>query len=80
MSLSPPTEPSIRERPSRAPVRGASDDAVRALAASIHRELRESLTPEQIVAVATELLGRCADDLRERRPPSTSEGPTRAGR
>ena len=38
-----------------------------ALAATIHRELRENLSPEEVVQLATELLGRVAEELREQR-------------
>jgi hypothetical protein len=59
----PPTAPATRATSS---VR-ADDDAVRALAVAIHRELRESLQPEDVVRIASELLGRVAEELRERR-------------
>lgn len=60
----PPAAPVTR--PSSPAVR-ADDDAVRALAVAIHRELRESLQPEDVVRIASELLGRVAEELRERR-------------
>lgn len=48
------------------PVR-ADDAAIRSLAAAIHRELREGLEPEDVVRLASALLARVADELRERR-------------
>lgn len=63
LASTPPAAPAAR---TPSPVR-ADDEAVRALAVAIHRELRETLQPEDVVRIASELLGRVAEELRERR-------------
>ncbi len=63
-ALSAPTA----TKPGALPARTrAEDDAVKALAVAIHRELRETLSPEDVVRIASELLSRVAEELRERR-------------
>jgi hypothetical protein len=70
MSLPPMNEARLNEaRPASArpaAARTADDAAVAALASTIHRELRESLSPEDVVRLATALLGLVADELRAR--------------
>lgn len=63
-TAAPTTSPSVAIRATTTRV---DDAAVRALAAAIHRELRESLEPEDVVRIASELLGRVADELQGRR-------------
>jgi hypothetical protein len=59
-----------KPRPTLEPSSRVDEAAVRSLAAAIHRELRESLEPEDVVRLASELLGRVADELRDRREAS----------
>jgi len=63
-TAAPTTPPAVANRATTPRV---DDAAVRALAAAIHRELRESLEPEDVVRIASELLGRVADELQGRR-------------
>ena len=63
-TAAPTTSPVVANRATPPRV---DDAAVRALAGAIHRELRESLEPEDVVRIASELLGRVADELQGRR-------------
>jgi hypothetical protein len=44
-----------------------SDEAIRTLGAAIHAELRETLAPEDVVRLATDLLGRVTAELQAAR-------------
>ena len=44
-----------------------TDEAIRALGGAIHAELRESLAPEDIVRLTTDLLGRVTAELQAAR-------------
>lgn len=44
-----------------------TDEAIRALGGAIHAELRESLAPEDIVRLTTDLLGRVSAELQSTR-------------
>ena len=48
-----------------------TDEAIRALGGAIHAELRESLTPEDIVRLTTDLLGRVTAELQAARHAKT---------
>jgi hypothetical protein len=48
-----------------------TDEAIRALGGAIHAELRESLAPEDIVRLATDLLGRVTAELQAARHAKT---------
>lgn len=48
-----------------------TDEAIRALGAAIHAELRESLAPEDIVRLTTDLLGRVTAELQAARHAKT---------
>ena len=65
-----------------APGGPVTDEAIRALGGAIHSELRESLGPEDIVRLATDLLGRVLQQprgfLRHLRARQASHGAAQA--
>lgn len=64
---SPVPARALRSTEKAAPSGPVTDDAIRALGAAIHAELRESLGPEDIVRLTTDLLARVTAELQAAR-------------
>ena len=69
MTMASPSTDGVRVPASNAAHR-VHDDAVESLAAAIHRELRESLSPEDIIRLTSALLARVTEEV-ARRPAAT---------